>query len=179
MYIKIARPSPAPVSSEADVTGPYGEDGTPRLRFRPEVSWLNVQVIKFKYHMIPRDQLVMWPDPDEKLLRLREEGRKQLDYDEVCVLEVDTPEPCVILFDTVAFLCNDQGQTMEKIQPQQLYLARKIVMREVDKGQGHLEGVEHHEFNEAHDGKCHTCGLEREDLVHEEDSFPGNACKDH
>lgn len=172
MIIKIARPNPVPVRVEGnEITKP---------KFRPEASWLTIECTRFKHHMIPRDQydpegalpgsLVI---PDEVILAVG--TIKSIDgkpdepiYDELCVLEVEAPEPRVVIFDTVAYVCNDAGQTMERIQPQKKFIGQPV--KRTDKGDGHLKKAV----------ECLRCGSELTDGICEpcKNAFESEAAED-
>jgi hypothetical protein len=146
MIIKIARPNPVPVLEEGPVKETVMVNEITKPKFRPEVSFLTIECTRFKHHMIPRDQYSeegALPGsmliPDEVILtvgtiRSVDGEPDEPIYDELCVLEVEAPEHRVVVFDTVAYVCNDAGQTQERIQPQ-----KKFIGRPVDKGFGHLK----------------------------------------
>ena len=163
MIIKIARPNPTPVSSEEK-----------DLKFRPEVSWLTIECTRFKHHMIPRGDYVADEGyvaiagiiPNEVLLTVhnitRIDGKPDEPIiDELCVLEVEAPNPFIVVFDTVAYVCNDNGQTMERIQPQRKVLGQPIKLppagsveaRPKKLGFGHLKKVE--PFSRPAEGETH------------------------
>lgn len=145
MYIKIWRPSPVAVSSEA-------KPGDDKL-FR-EISWLTIETTRFSRDMYPREGVDNLLDGvDEVILRLRPnlpEGA-ELEYDEVCVLRCHAPEELTIVFDTEAYICNDRGDTIEKICPQY-----RIKPGKLKRSKPYLCAECH---APKHKGECPNCGV--------------------
>lgn len=92
-----------------------------------DISWLCIDAVVYSWCMMSRDDVgvQMHENVDHCIVELpRLAGPNEetvvMEYDEVCLLEIHDPLQITVLFNTRAYVCNEKGDTIEKIVPKRL-----------------------------------------------------------
>jgi len=121
MLIKIEDIPTVPISSEALRSGT-------RNKHR-DISWLCIDAQVYSWCMMGAEDVddQLRENVDHRILELKpfvtelESGKPvELEYDEVCLLTVHDPVMINVLFNTRAYICNEKGDTVEKIVPKRV-----------------------------------------------------------
>jgi hypothetical protein len=99
------------------------QEGKP-LQHR-DISWFCVDAQVYSFAMMSMEDVddKTREEADHAILELKPlivdaaEGGRELEYNEVCILTVHAPVQLTVLFNTRAYLCNEKGDTVEKIVP--------------------------------------------------------------
>jgi hypothetical protein len=123
MHIKIENISSAPLRCE--------EGGEPS-KSRP-ISWLGIEATVYGWSMMSRGDVTaeLAESVDHHIVGLhsdwpRRTGGPWMELDEVCLLTVHAPVRVTVLFNTRAYVCNDRGDTVERIIPKRLIRGRPL-----------------------------------------------------
>jgi hypothetical protein len=164
MYIKIWKPCSFPV-----------QDPPKGPKTHRDISWFIIEATRYYYDMYPREvvDFESMSEVDQRILRVRPRTEGVVELDEVCVLVVEAPKGYTVLFDTEAYVCNERGDTLEKISP--MYRVRGDRVMVPTPEEQAKEDARHtpHGFEGGDDFKpCTKCGLPFGGGVHTDKRFP-------
>lgn len=103
-----------------DIRTPFVRSDGPKPKSR-DISWLCIDAAVYSWCMMSRedvsDQLREGADHCILELLTAEDEPVEMELDEVCLLTVHDPVQITALFNTRAYICNEKGDTVEKVVP--------------------------------------------------------------